>query len=252
MFIMKQKKLLYFLPLLLPIVIDKVVDPIPINIEIMIYLVITLIVGKVYCGFICQLGLLQKIPELLVQKLWQGKYPLRIHGKMDTVARGLKYLFLGLIIVWSVINGASLLTFDHPNGQLEELSQSLAWTSMVIIIGSTFSSLFVNRFFCRYVCPAGAFMGLVNRISFWKLTVDQDTCVHCKMCIKQCPASIRIDTDIKVKNSECYSCLRCIAICPKNAISVKILDKRLPPYWYVCISILLYVVLVSAFEVLKL
>lgn len=227
MSILKQKKLLYFLPLLFPIVIDKIVNPIPINIEFIIYLVITLIVGKVYCGFICQLGLLQKFPELVVQKLWQGQYPLKIHGKIDTVTRGIKYFFLSIIIVWSVINGVSILTFDHPNGQLEELSKSLAWTSMVIIISSTVSSFFVNRFFCRYVCPAGAFMGLVNRISLWKLTVDQDKCVHCKMCVKQCPASINIDSDIKVKNSECYSCLRCLAICPKNSISVRIATKGL-------------------------
>lgn len=87
------------------------------------------------------------------------------------------------------------------------------------------------------MCPIGALQGLVNKISFWKLSVNQDKCLHCKKCYDQCPASLQIDTSNEVKSSEWYSCLRCVSVCPKNAISVSIVDKTANPYTYVIASV---------------
>lgn len=209
--------------------------------DLIVFIGFTLFAGRFYCGYLCREGLAQFIPDFLSRKVIKWKFPMRMQGKSDTLARGIKYLLLLFIFIWSIIQGSLLLAFDDPNGQLEILSKSLEWTSPVILIGAIFASFFISRSYCRYMCPIGALQGLINRIGFWKLSVNQDKCVHCKKCCNQCPASLQIDTGDKVKSSECYSCLRCVSVCPRSAISVNIVDKTVDPYAYVITSVLFFV-----------
>lgn len=245
----KLTKFVYYLPLLvLPAYAlfttlfgYHTMPSLPPIFDLIILIGFSLFVGRFYCGYLCREGLAQFIPDFLSRKIIKWKFPMRMQGKLDTLAKGIKYLLFVFILVWSVIQGSLLLSFDDPNGQLERLNKSLEWTSPVILIGAIFSSFFISRSYCRYMCPIGALQGLVNKIGFWKLSINQDNCIHCKKCCNQCPASLQIDTGDKVKSSECYSCLRCVSVCPRNAISVNIVNKIVNPYAYVITSVLFFV-----------
>lgn len=209
--------------------------------ELIIFIVFSLFVGRFYCGYLCREGLAQFIPDFLSRKVIKWKFPMHMQGRLDTSAKRIKYLLLVFILIWSIIQGSLLLAFDDPNGQLELLNKSLEWTTPVILIGAIFSSFFISRSYCRYMCPIGAFQGLIHKVGFWKLSVDQDKYGHCKKCCNQCPASLQIDTSDEVKSPECYSCLRCVSICPRNAINVSVVNKTVNPYAYVITSVLFFV-----------
>ena len=80
------------------------------------------------------------------------------------------------------------------------------------------ASIFIYRPFCRYICPLGAFLGLINRIGIFKLKLaDKDNCL-CKtkaLCEIKCPAqAILKEKDTAVVNKEfCFSCKECEKIC---------------------------------------
>ena len=85
----------------------------------------------------------------------------------------------------------------------------------LIVIGC----LIVSRFFCKVLCPLGAFYGFFNRISFVQLEMDHTACISCGKCSKVCPMDVNPS---KNPNSmECIRCGKCIDQCEKGAIHFK-------------------------------
>jgi polyferredoxin len=127
----KTKKFIYYLPLLvLPAYIlfttligyHRMPSMKPVF-DLFIFIGFTLFAGRFYCGYLCREGLAQFIPDFLSRKVIKWKFPMRMQGKSDTFARGIKYLLLIFVLIYSIIQGSLLLAFDDPNGQLEMLSK---------------------------------------------------------------------------------------------------------------------------------
>jgi ferredoxin len=79
-------------------------------------------------------------------------------------------------------------------------------------------NLLASRFWCRYLCPLGAFLGLVSKVSLKRREVN-DLCQQCDACAKVCPTgTIRADKGYASDPSECTVCLRCLEVCPYEAI----------------------------------
>ena len=85
-------------------------------------------------------------------------------------------------------------------------------------------SIFIYRIFCRFICPLGAIYGLFNKFSLLGVKVNNDTCINCGKCIKECKMDIN-----KVGDHECINCGECISVCPTNAIQWKGKKFILPP-----------------------
>ena len=103
-------------------------------------------------------------------------------------------------------------------------------------------SLFVKHFWCRYLCPYGALLGLLSLLSPWKVTRDKDLCINCKRCDKVCANQIKVSEGKTIHSPECYGCLDCIAACPqKGALELKTFGK-LKPLKPILFPILLFVV----------
>jgi len=83
-----------------------------------------------------------------------------------------------------------------------------------------------NRAFCKYLCPICALFKIGSRFSIMKIKVDQDKCTQCGACEKICPMDIEITEYTKrnerVLSTECIFCLKCINVCPKQAISASL------------------------------
>ena len=91
---------------------------------------------------------------------------------------------------------------------------------MAIVAGS----IFLYRFFCRFLCPLGALYGLFNKISLLGIKLDKPKCTDCGMCQAKCKMDIR-----HVGDTECISCGECISSCPTGAIRWKGSKFVLPP-----------------------
>lgn len=164
-------------------------------------LLTTLIWGRVFCSSVCPFGALQDIISYLTPKKWQRTVPGWIHDK----AIFLKYLILALLIGMAVFySQVSIFQYFEPFGTLFFYSSSiLLWAILIAIL---IACIPVKRFYCRYVCPLGASLGVLSLISLSRIKrVEQ--CTVCKVCEHSCPTgAIRKE---KVDFKECVRCDIC-------------------------------------------
>ncbi len=77
----------------------------------------------------------------------------------------------------------------------------------VTVIGA---SLFIERFWCRYLCPLGAALGILGKASLLKVgNAKPKDCKHCGLCPKSCPVQLNPEDGI-VSGAECLACGKCV------------------------------------------
>jgi polyferredoxin len=72
----------------------------------------------------------------------------------------------------------------------------------------------VQNFWCRYLCPYGALLGLVSVFSPTRIRRDAAACIDCGKCTLACPSSLPVDKLLSVRSAECTACMECVAVCP--------------------------------------
>jgi len=79
-----------------------------------------------------------------------------------------------------------------------------------------------QRAFCRYICPLGLMLGLLNRISIFRIKLDKSKCHTCSACESSCPMGLNLPEEID--STDCIKCGQCIDACPSkfNAIQREI------------------------------
>ncbi len=164
-------------------------------------LVTTLLWGRVLCGFLCPFGALQDVLERLVPRRFRRKIPQRIHDRAIYV----KYAILGLIVVLAVVaSEISVFQYFEPFGTVFFLSPSIVLWGIAIAI--LVASAVVPRFYCRYICPLGAALGLASLLAPFRIK-RVDACANCKTCERSCPTGAIRGPDIDFK--ECVRCDIC-------------------------------------------
>ncbi len=77
-----------------------------------------------------------------------------------------------------------------------------------------------TRFFCRFICPLGALLGLLSRAGLLRLSMNEN-CTRCMKCRDACAGGANPHTKESWSPSECVTCFNCSAVCPENALSWK-------------------------------
>ena len=90
----------------------------------------------------------------------------------------------------------------------------LGLTGGVVVAVLVFASVFVENFWCRYLCPYGALMGLAALASPLRIRRDTSLCIDCDKCTKACPSNLPVAQLIAIQSAECTGCLQCVAVCP--------------------------------------
>lgn len=86
-----------------------------------------------------------------------------------------------------------------------------AWLIGTIFMAALLLNLLVPRFYCRFVCPLGALLGLLSRFSIWRIGKRRQECVDCRLCERNCEGACTPTADIRL--AECVMCLNCIEDC---------------------------------------
>jgi polyferredoxin len=105
--------------------------------------------------------------------------------------------------------------------------RDVSLTSGVVIALLVMLSMLVQNFWCRYLCPYGALLGLASLLSPVKIRRDTEACIECGKCARACPANLPVDELIQIRSVECNACMACIAACSaENALQFALPPKR--------------------------
>jgi polyferredoxin len=210
-------------------------------------IVLALLRGRVFCGWICMFGWIQEIPARLGKWIFKKRFSVLL--VIDKPLRYLKYivLFAVLYFTWGmaalVISPYDpLAAYAHiPAGFASMVDGYLIGT--IILIGSFVLSFFYDRVFCKYLCPMGAFLGIISKISSYKIKRDEETCINCNKCTKACPVNIDVAKLKSVTDAECINCLECVTVCPTKKETLKPfeLGKYIKPLIVGIAGVIIYV-----------
>ncbi|MDJ0761495.1 MAG: 4Fe-4S binding protein [Myxococcota bacterium] len=181
---------------------------------------LTLIFGRFFCGWVCPLGTLFDV----VGRLWRGRAAVTL--KNDRAWRRVKFYFLAALCVGAVAGGQLVywgdpLVFSFrgiamgfiPSAESE--SAFLAFAMLLIIIGLCGVT---HRFWCRYLCPLGAFYAVVARFSIFRRRLKG--CDSCKaQGYRECQQGCAMGASPKRQGSpdECIRCMSCQGACRLEA-----------------------------------
>ncbi|NLJ37199.1 MAG: 4Fe-4S binding protein [Candidatus Atribacteria bacterium] len=179
-------------------------------------LLVAIFFRRVFCGLICPFGTLQELFGRIGKKIFRKK--ILIPKQIDRFLRYWKYLGLGLIVFFSAYTGTLVQRPYDPWVTYHHLSSSDLFSEFnigfLILLFSLVGSLLYDRFFCKYLCPMGAFLALINKLSFFRIERNESTCIKCRACDRICPVNIEVSKEKIVHSPECINCNECVTICP--------------------------------------
>jgi len=190
-------------------------------------LVVSIFLKKAFCSWICPVGTASELVYKTGAKVFGRN--LRLPKWLDYPLRSLKYILMGFFLFvvlkmpalglkaflggayWKVADIKMLWFF-------KEMSGLTAWVLGALFLGS----LLYKNFWCRYLCPYGALLGILSCLSPAKVGRNERACIHCGICARACPALLPVDEKVRISSPECTGCLSCIASCPaKGALDLR-------------------------------
>jgi polyferredoxin len=183
------------------------------------FLAISFAFRKAFCSWLCPIGSVS-------EWLWNGGRELlgrtlAVPRWVDVPLRSLKYILLALF-AWAVVGMSAddIAAFMvSPYGvvadvKLLDFFRHAGSTTVGVCSALVMLSIVTKNFWCRYLCPYGALMGIASALSPVRITRDPVSCIDCGKCTKACPSLIPVDVLRTVRTPECTGCLTCVSVCP--------------------------------------
>ena len=152
-------------------------------------IIITIIFGRFFCGWICAFGAYNDLLYLLSKKVFKINY--KVDEKVDAALKYIKYVVLLLLVVLVWTMGSKVLASTSPwdvFAQITDFPQVLIDYSFgfMLLLLISIGSFFVERFFCRYLCPLGAVFNIFSKIGILRINKPTDKCGKCRVCTSNC------------------------------------------------------------------
>jgi len=181
-------------------------------------IVTALIFRRSFCGYICPLGALQELFGKLGKAIWGKRRRPELPAALDRPARWLKYVVLVAFTAWTWTTATLVIRPYDPWVAWMHLTTAEVWTEftvgVAVLVISLLGSIVYERFFCKYLCPMGGFLGTISRFSLFKVRRVESTCIDCKLCDRACPVNLKVSEVETVQSPECINCNECVNVCP--------------------------------------
>jgi len=193
--------------------------------ELVTILFMTILLGRFFCGWACAFGAYNDLIHEISKNVFKIKF--KVNVELDFVLKYLKYLILTVILVFAWTLGSSILGSFSPweaFAQITDISLVLSnfAVGLLLLLLITIGAMFVERFFCRYLCPLGAIFTLISKISIFKIRKPNDKCGKCRICTNNCSMGIPLYNVNSVRGGECINCLKCTEVCPRKNTAANI------------------------------
>ena len=100
------------------------------------------------------------------------------------------------------------------------------WFIVFFLVAILFMNRFIPRFWCRALCPLGAFLGVMSRFALFGMEKDHSKCTDCNLCLVNCQGADSPQGGVKHRQDECHMCLNCESACPEDVIKFRFLPNR--------------------------
>ena len=100
------------------------------------------------------------------------------------------------------------------------------WLILFLFVGLLFANRFIPRFWCRVLCPLGAFLGVFARYALFGMEKDHAKCTDCNLCLVNCQGADSPQGGVKWRQDECHMCMNCETACPEDVIKFRFLPSR--------------------------
>ena len=215
---------------------------------LIIILSTAILLKRGFCSWVCPLGLLTEYLNRLHRFIFRKN--IRIPRWLDYPLRSLKYLLLAFF-VWAIVIKMNAFALDDfiysPYNMVADIKMlyffsNISAFALWVLVALVILSILIRNFWCRYLCPYGALLGVLSFLSIFKIHRNEQTCTNCRQCTRACPVDIRVHKPTGVISDECHACLKCVSACPeKNTLYLSTLKQSgvMKPWIYaVTISLL--------------
>jgi polyferredoxin len=225
----------------------------------LITIAVTVIFGRYACGWLCPLGAVHQFFSFVFKKTkwhkpklegsrrlaWKyaillfilvgSVFTLDLVGLLDPLSFLYRSFATAVLPALSVVAGSATASLykiglsslgDSFSQFIQNLTVNATFIQGIFIglifLGVVLLNMVRERFWCRYICPAGAMLGLLARWNVVKLKVDMDKCIKCNLCTLHCETQAAPYPNEDWRPAECIYCYRCASICPTAAIGFPI------------------------------
>jgi polyferredoxin len=201
--------------------------------------ILTIIFGRFFCSWVCPFGTVHHFVGYLGNRKKSAAQKIQLNRYRK--AQGIKYIILVLFLVMAAMSPVTgslqtglldpiplitrsvnivLLPIVDRSVNIVSISGRFytgSWLILAIFLTAVLLNLVIPRFYCRFICPLGAFLGIINRFSIWRIGKKQNECINCKLCEKSCEGGC--EPAGKMRISECVLCFNCLDDCKHELIS---------------------------------
>ena len=180
--------------------------------------VTTILWGRLYCGRVCAFGALTQLMDMIVPAKLRVEVPRRI----EQHASKIKYALLAIVVLYYVgTKDISIYRYVEPFWMFSLRASTGMWIGVAVLLVAT---VFVRNLYCRFLCPVGAFLGLLSTLTVFRIKRWKE-CNSCTICEKKCEwGAIR---GPKIVASECVRCDDCERL---------YMDKKKCPHWLILLK----------------
>ncbi|MBM4170477.1 MAG: 4Fe-4S binding protein [Ignavibacteria bacterium] len=221
-----------------------------------VVIILTALFGRIYCSSICPLGILQDIVNFISRKIakkrkkknYRQKY---LYIKENKILRWTLVVIPTVLLVFGISLGINLLDpyslygriignfirpvviginnitaftlesfkvyaifpYDLKVFNLIPFVITLSFFLLVLVM-----SIIKGRLYCNTICPVGTVLGVISKYSLYKIVIENEECINCGICEKDCKANCIDSEKMKVDLNRCVACFNCISSCPTDGI----------------------------------